>query len=312
MSHVTVFGSANWDLFFPVADLPPRDTALFLDTYHQAPGGKGANQAVAARVAGSRVNFFGAMGQDAFAQNFMDTFAKHGINAAHVQRLSDSVTGVASIFVDHKDGTHRVVVGLGANLKARQDEVLDEYISKDSVLVLQGEVPIEESAKLAKRAKANGATTLLNFAPAMQTLPSDMLFDVDYLVLNEHEANAIAKQFALSAGSKVEIARKLTETFNTKTLITLGPDGAIYVDQNEALALPALPIVAVDTIGAGDAAVGFLASALDQKKSLRETLRRAIVAGSLACTKYGAQTGLPSEDEVKARINDVTVRSLDI
>ena len=307
---ITVFGSANWDLFFPVADLPARDTALFIPSHHAAPGGKGVNQAIAAKMAGSDVQFYGAMGDDAFAQNFFKAFQQYGVDASGVELLSDHQTGIASIFVDHVDGTHRVVVSLGANLLAREPSVPNNAIGPDSILVTQGEAPIDETIKLVRRAKDNGATTMLNFAPANQNLTSSFMRDLDYIILNEYEADAVGQQFQIPSQNKIDFAKTLSQTFNVHSIITLGPDGAVYAGTDGVMVLPALPIQPVDTIGAGDALVGFFASAIERKIPIKEALRHGIVAGSLACTKYGAQTGLPTQDEVLKRVPEIHVQRL--
>jgi ribokinase len=307
---ITVFGAANWDIFFPVADLPARDTALFLDKHHSAPGGKGVNQAIAAKMAGSDVQFYGAMGQDSFAQDFLKAFDYYGVDASGVELLSGHNTGLASIFVDHTDGTHKVVVSLGANLFARESSVPDVSIGANSILVTQGEALIEETMKLVRRAKENGATTMLNFAPAKQNLTPSFMHDLDYIILNEYEADAVGRQFNIPSQSKIEFANTLSKTFNVHSIVTLGPDGAVYAGSDGVMRLPALPIKPVDTIGAGDALVGFFASAIDRKIPIEEALRHGIVAGSLACTKYGAQTGLPTQDEVLRRLPEVHVQRL--
>jgi len=304
---IIVFGSNVLDLFFHQADLPPRDTALFLDTHEEAPGGKGANQAVAAARAGSEVKFYGALGDGGHGRQMYKNLALAGIDVSGIQFLEDVPSGLATIFVDKTDGTHRIVVSQGANLKARQDTIPDKVLTPESIVLVQGELPINQTEILIERAKKRGAKTVMNFAPATQDLSADALYNLDYIILNEHEADLIGKKHGIQTNDKTYFVKELNKRFDLVAIVTLGGIGSIVCDGQETYMVSPLKINPVDTVGAGDAYTGYFCAALDQKLPLKDALKHASIAGSLACTKVGAQTAVPSKNEVMAHLNDITI-----
>lgn len=304
---IVVFGSNVLDIFFHQADLPPHDTALFLDTHDEAPGGKGANQAVAAARAGSEVRFFGALGDGGHGRQMYKNLAKNNVDVSGVQVLEGVPSGLATIFVNEEDGTHRIVVSQGANLKARQDTVPDKVLDKNTILLVQGELPMVETEALIKRAKERGARTVMNFAPATQKLSRDLMNNLDVIILNEHEANLVGKMFDLQTHDKTAFAQELQNTFNLTTVVTLGGVGSIVSAPEGTYMVSPLKIKPIDTVGAGDAYTGYFCAALDQGKTLEDAFKVASVAGSLACTKVGAQTALPMRDEVEPYLGQITI-----
>jgi ribokinase len=303
---IIVFGSNVLDLFFHTPDLPPRDQNRFLDSHDEAPGGKGANQAVAAAKAGARVYFSGALGKGGHGRQMYDNLVENDVDVTGIRFLKDMPSGLATIFVDETDGTHRIVVSNGANLHAKQEWIPDHLLNANAIVLVQGELPMAETEKLLARAKKLGARTVMNFAPATAELSADALSNLDYIVLNEHEADAVARQQGMDSADKAAFAANLQKKFNLITIVTLGPDGAICAHQDGMMSVPSLKIKAIDTVGAGDAFVGYLTASLDKGMELKEALRYASVAGSLACTKVGAQTAVPAASEVNAYIQDVT------
>ncbi|NCO03958.1 MAG: ribokinase [Alphaproteobacteria bacterium] len=306
---IIVFGSNVLDIFFHQPDLPPRDTALFLDTHQEAPGGKGANQAVAAAKAGSQVRFFGALGDGGHGRQMYKNLAKCGVDVSGIQTL-DMPSGLATIFVDETDGTHRIVVSQGANLHAKESTVPNKYLNADSILLLQGELPITETEKLIIRAKNNGAKTVLNFAPATAKLSETLLNNLDYIILNEHEAALLAQQLGMTAEDKLAFSRALKEQYDLTCIITLGPEGSIVCTQEGALKIPSLKIKPIDTVGAGDAHAGYFCAALDQGEDFETALKWASVAGSLACTSVGAQSALPDKADVMNHIVSIQITQI--
>jgi ribokinase len=304
---IVVFGSNVLDIFFHLADLPKRDTALFLDGHDEAPGGKGANQAVAAAKAGSEVRFFGALGKGGHGRQMLENLQEQGINTAGIAIL-DMPSGLATIFVDEADGTHKVVVSQGANLKAKQDTVPDNLLKPGTIVLVQGELPIEETEQLLVRAKSLGAKTVMNFAPATQALSYEILKSLDYIILNEYEADLVGQSQGINTSDKAAFAQELYERFKITTLVTLGGVGSLVCTGKELLMVPPLKIKPVDTIGAGDAYTGYFCAALDQGKDFETALKWASVAGSLACTKVGAQTALPLQGEVEKRLPEIAIR----
>jgi ribokinase len=277
---ILVFGSINVDLVVPVGWLPrPGETVLGGD-YALLPGGKGANQALAARRAGAEVALAGAVGADRFAAIALDPLDAAGVDTSLV-RVADRPTGLAAIMVAD-GGENLIAVASGANSRARAAEVPEERLGPATLLVAQMEVPPAETAAIIGRARAAGGRVLLNLAPALPVDPA-LLPDIDLLVANAGEAAALAAPPAA-------LARRLRQGL----VVTQGAAGAIaFLADDDRLEVPALPIAAVDTTGAGDAFVGVLAAALDQGMRLATALRRAAAAGGLACLERGAQAAMP-------------------
>lgn len=306
---ITVFGSNVLDLFFQAADLPAHDTAMHLDSHVEQPGGKGANQAVACAKAGAQVNFFGAVGDGGHGRQMYKNLASFGINVSGLKVLSDETSGLACIFVDESDGTHKVVVSQGANKKIKAEWVPDSAVSNDTILLMQGEVKIEETEALSLRAKRNGARTVINLAPVVK-LSESFLRSLDFLIVNEHEAEVLGADISVGADDKVQFSKDMFSKYGVSTIVTMGPNGAVCCNAGDMLSVQALKVKAVDTIGAGDAFVGYFCAALDNGRSVEDALRDASIAGSLACTKIGAQSALPTQDEVHQYSSQVTVSKL--
>ncbi|MGH7047789.1 MAG: ribokinase [Stellaceae bacterium] len=277
---ILVFGSINVDLTVPVPHLPgPGETVLGGD-YRLLGGGKGANQALAARRAGAEVILVGAVGQDAFAAVALDPLERAGIDVSLVRRVAQP-TGCAAIMVS-AGGENLIAVASGANMAVRAGEVPDGRLGPGTVLVAQMEVPLVESASVIRQARARGALVMLNLAPAMP-LDADLLQDIDFLVANKGEAAAFGEE----PGA---IAARLRRAL----IVTRGAAGATaYLAAGATLRVPALPIVAVDTTGAGDTFVGVLAAALNADAPLDMALQRASAAAGLACLACGAQGAMP-------------------
>jgi len=304
---IVVFGSCNIDIFFDIPDLgfftdtgTGAEDALHFKTHQQAPGGKGANQAVAAAKAGAKVHFYGAVGKGD-GSFVLNNFKSLGINTKGV-KLLDVPTGLAVIF-NKPDGKHKAVVSHGANRLAKHKHVPDSILGKNTILVFQSETDLKENAALMARGKKRGTTVIYNVAPAA-AVPEKTLSCVDYLILNQPEAEVVADNLGLSARDLAGFAQTLARKFDLTCIVTLGESGILAAtpDANECLTLPALAVKAVDTIGAGDAFVGGFAAALANNASIQEALKHGVVAGSLACTKVGAQSALPTAREIKKHL----------
>ena len=289
---ILVFGSINIDLLVPVPSLPrPGETVLGGD-YRLLPGGKGANQALAARRAGATVAMAGAVGSDAFATAALELLRRDGVDLALV-RQAERPTGCAAIMVGAA-GENLIAVASGANADAVAEIVPDDLLGPETIVLCQMEVPIAETAALIRRAAPRGARTVLNLAPAAP-IDRDLLDDLDLLVANEAEA-------ATLGGDSAAVARRLRRGL----VITRGAAGAsAFLSDGGRFEVAALAIDAVDTTGAGDTFVGVLAAGLDQGQALEVALRRASAAAGLACLAHGAQTAMPDRiaiDEAAARL----------
>ena len=305
MKRVVVFGSNILDCFFEVQDFNffiqtgvGAEDALHFRTHKQAPGGKGANQAVAAARAGAKVKFYGALGKGAHARFILDNFRSYKIDTKGIIQ-TDEPTGMAAIFTK-PDGKHKIIVSQGANGLARASQIPDSVLNKDTILLLQAEMNPTQNEGLIKRGKERGAQVILNVAPA-KSMSKKTLNNVDYLIVNEPEAEALAKHLGLDAQNMKTAAQTIANTFKLMCIVTLGEKGSLAYtpSSKEPIHTPALPIKPKDTVGAGDAFAGAFAAALASGIEPKIALQHAAVAGSLACTRMGAQAALPSGAEIK-------------
>ena len=286
---ILVFGSINIDIIVPVPALPrPGETVLGGD-YALLPGGKGANQALAARRAGAEVMMAGAVGEDGFAEAALQNLRREGVDLALLRRAGRP-TGCAAIMVGD-NGDNLIAVAPGANREASAAAVPDDLLGPHTTLLCQNEAPIAESAALIRRARARGTRTILNLAPA-GPIPPGLLAELDVLVVNESEAAALGSDPA-------KMARELRYAL----ILTLGARGAAaFLADGLRVDVPTLAIEPVDTTGAGDTFVGVLAAGLDEGLPLEAALRRASAAAGLACLAPGAQTAMPDRAAIDAAL----------
>ena len=284
-----VFGSINIDLLVPVPGLPrPGETVLGGD-YRLLPGGKGANQALAACRAGASVMMAGAVGKDAFAAAALDLLRRDGVDLALVKQAGRP-TGCAAIMVD-ESGENLIAVASGANADVTAEMVPDQALAPGTIVLCQMEVPVAATAALIRRAARRDARCVLNLAPALPIDPG-LLDDLDLLVASEAEA-------AMLGDDPAAIARRLRQAF----VVTRGAAGSTaFLRDGRRLEIPVLAIDAVDTTGAGDTFVGVLAAGLDQDMALEPALRRASAAAGLACIAHGAQTAMPDAIAIDAAV----------
>jgi ribokinase len=299
---IVVFGSVNVDFVTRVERIPrPGETTLGPD-YQVIPGGKGANQALAARRAGTDVVLAAAVGRDPFADIALSLLREDGVDCGRVAAV-ESPTGAAFISVE-PSGENAIVVASGANRLAVASQ-LDGYAwAAGDLLLLQREVPEAEAHLAARQARAAGARVVLNAAPAGPVSP-DLLALLDILIVNEHEVTIVGEAMGLS-GSPDELARDIDAGHGVSTIVTLGAEGVIGWTGGIRRTAPALPIAPVDTTAAGDTFCGAFAAALEQGFGFTTALARGAAAGSLACLVAGAQVSLPR----KAAIDEATSRFL--
>lgn len=293
---VVVFGSINVDLVAQVARIPAPGETIAGRSFASLPGGKGANQALAACRAGAHVQMFGAVGRDVFAAQALVNIAASGIDLAGVAAV-DVPTGVALIHVDAR-GENAITVIAGANGEARATQVPDDALGPATTVLAQLEVPLPEVAQLAERAHACGTRVILNAAPAM-ALDDMLLGHLDVLVVNASEAATVATALGLPTATEA-FAAAIAARHSVTVIVTLGERGVLAARRGEILMVGAPAVDVVDTTGAGDAFTGALAAALDRGSPLRSALAEAVAAGALACTGHGAQTALPDADAIRS------------
>jgi ribokinase len=289
---VLVFGSANADLVFAVPQLPAPGVTVLGEGVRSFPGGKGANQAVAAARDGASVAFAGCVGRDAFAELATAALREAGVDLSRLA-VVDQPTGCAVICVDPA-GRNQIAVAPGANLAARAAQVEDAALGPATILLLQMEVPAAEIAALVARARARGARVVLNLAPPGE-LPLEALRALEMLVVNEHEAALLAARLGCAAD-----AAGLHAAIGAGVAVTLGEAGAEASTAAGIIRAEAFPVAPVDTTGAGDCWCGVLCAGLDRGLDLAGAMRRAAAAAAIACTRPGAAAAMPLAAETEA------------
>jgi ribokinase len=302
---ILVFGSINIDLVARVPALPRPGETVLAERYAVLPGGKGANQAVAAAraLAGAApVRMAGAVGRDGFGALARQALEAEGTDTGLV-RETDEATGCAFIQVDDA-GENVITVASGANrLLAAEAALTGVVFAPGDILVLQMETPAGENLKAAAAARRGGARVVLNLAPAPPDLTGDavrrLLDAATILVVNAHEARAAASALGAAPASPRDAARLLAGHGGAAVVATLGPEGAFAVLPGGGEMQAASPaIAAVDTTGAGDTFVGVLAAGLAEGLAPQAALDRACRAAALACLKLGAQSAMPHRAEI--------------
>ncbi|SFU93817.1 ribokinase [Pseudoduganella namucuonensis] len=292
---ITVFGSINADISVAASHLPAPGETVLGGQGLLSPGGKGANQAHAARRYGAPVRLYGAVGDDAFGAPALRCLRQAGVDTGGVDVIAGLATGLALIVLDAQ-GENSIVVAPGANQAARAAQVPDQALRATRVLLLQLETDLAETAALARRARALGCLVMLNASPPGDALPPDLLA-VDVLIVNQGELARLAGR----GGAPAELALALARGHGNAVLVTLGGEGALLAQADGALLrAPAPQVTVLDTTGAGDTFAGVFAAAVASGGSYQAALDRAAVAASLACTRRGAQAAQPSRQEIDA------------
>ncbi|HGY10450.1 MAG TPA: ribokinase [Oceanithermus profundus] len=298
---VLVVGSLNMDLVVAVERHPKPGETVIGGDLERFPGGKGANQAVAAARLGARVRMVGRVGLDEHGAELLRGLENEGIDALGVGRVG-TPTGVALISVDVQ-GQNAIVVSPGANARLQPDDLEPERFEGAEVVVLQLETPLETVHRAAELGRAAGARVLLNAAPARE-LPDELLGALDVLVVNEFEAAQVAGAAEPeSPEAALALARELARRVPV-VVVTLGARGLVWAGTEGEGHLPAFEVDPVDTTAAGDAFVGGLAAALAAGEPLERALDYGSAAGALAATRPGAQPSLPAADEVAGLLED--------
>jgi ribokinase len=300
MPRVLVIGSANMDFTVAVPRLPREGETVSGGTFHTSYGGKGANQAVAARRLGAEVRFLGCLGRDSYGDQIAAQLLREGIPADGLIRVEEAATGVALIVVD-AEGRNQIAVAPGAN-RQLLPELAKKYASLVAwaqVLLCQLEIPIPTVHWALATAREHGVLTILNPAPG-QPLPDTLLSLADCLTPNAGEAQILSGIAVDGPETATQAAQQLLARGIRRVIVTLGTQGVLFCDGISALHFPVFPVQAVDTTGAGDAFNGVLAVGLAAGGTWEEAIPLANAAAALACTKHGAQASLPDRAQVEA------------
>ncbi|MCA1027304.1 ribokinase [Cytobacillus kochii] len=287
---ITVIGSINMDLVTVTSIDPSMGETVMGESFFTVPGGKGANQAVAAAKLGANVKMIGKVGDDPFGQEYMNYFNDMHINTESIQIEKSVRTGTASITVYNHD--NKIIVVPGANHLMTSDVIeayRDDILASEWVL-LQLEIPLSAVEKVLEIAAEGNVGVILNPAP-FHHIPSHWFELVTYLTPNEYEAKQLFEAYANDT--------EATELLKKKLVITKGNEGAAFFKNGELMTIPAVKVKAVDTTGAGDTFNGALAVALDDDLTIEQAITFAIKAAGLSVTKMGAQVGMPTKAEIE-------------
>lgn len=287
------------DLVVALPRLPRGGETVVGERLRTFPGGKGANQAVAAARLGAAVAMVGRVGADTFGEQLLAALLGDGVDVGAVVRDPREPTGVALILVE-AGGENMIAVAPGANAAVSEAEVARaaDRLEKDDILVLQLEVPLPTVAAALHRAKDLGARVILNAAPAVALHPQ-LLEGLEVLVVNEHEAETIFGEPAADTAGATRAARAALAAGCQAAIVTLGPAGAVLAEAGRVYLLEPFQVEATDTTAAGDAFVGALASTLAAGLELRRAAQLAGAAGAAAATRSGAQASLPRPADLK-------------
>lgn len=286
---LTVIGSINLDLVTSTNQIPKVGETVMGNSFHSIPGGKAANQAVAAARLGADVTMIGCVGDDSFGHTLIENLKQQGIHTENVELVAHTSTGIASITLFDSDNSIIVVSGANNYVTPEMVDRNEEIIANSSMLILQLEIPLESVIRAAEMAKKHNVKVILNPAP-IQKLPKELLEMVDYLTPNEHEQELL---FASLNGTEQEL-NKLKE----KCIVTKGSKGVV-IYKNGEIEIPSYQVEAVDTTGAGDSFNGALAFTLCEDFDLTDACRFAVAVGAISVTKLGAQAGMPTRNEVE-------------
>jgi len=297
--RIVVVGSSNTDLIVQASRAPMAGETLIGYDFAIAPGGKGANQAVAAARLGAEVAFIARVGDDSFGRRAVEGYRRDGIDTRFVKVDPSAPSGVALIVVE-EGGENRIIVVPGANGNLSPEDVgsAEEVMAGAQVLLVQLEIPVETVEKALRLAYRHGLITMLNPAPA-RPISDAILKYARILTPNEVEASVIAGLPIGNSKEAEKAARMLLGKGPEAVVVTLGAEGALLVTKQEAALVPSFPVEAVDTTAAGDAFNGGLAVALAREDNLKDAVRYGCAAGALSVTKLGAQPSLPTAEEVE-------------
>lgn len=297
MAEIVVVGSLNADLVVRSPRFPEPGETIQGEDLATIPGGKGANQAVAAARLGADVAMVGCVGADAFGSMLIENLKRNHVDTKRVLRDGSAATGTAIIVVD-SNGENRIILSPGANGRIKSRDIEQGALVGAKLLLLQFEIPMDAVVHAARLAKEHKVKVIVNPAPA-HDMPDELLKYIDYLVPNETELALLTGKDTNDKASLEAAAQSLVKRGVPHVIVTLGGRGALIVTRLRKKYVSSYKVRPVDTTGAGDAFIGGLAFALTSRKSLEDAVQYGCACGALATTKFGAQPSLPTAEEVK-------------
>lgn len=299
MGKLLVVGSLNMDMVVNVSQIPQKGETVLAKEINYIPGGKGANQAYAMAKLGAEVAMIGCVGADRNGSKLLENLQSVNVNTKGIQIFKNQPTGMAVIAVE-ETGENSIVVISGANFMLTKQWIkqLQNYIDECDVVIAQLEVPIESVCVVAELAKQKGKTMLLDPAPAVKGLPETLFQNVSIIKPNETELQILTQKPTTTEQEIVEAANVLLKKGVEKVVVTLGEKGAILVTEKEHTVFASKKVKAVDTTAAGDAFTAGLALKLSEGCSCEQAIEFATKVSSIVVTRKGAQTSIPSYEEV--------------
>ena len=298
MKNICVIGSLNMDLVVNVDTMPKPGQTIIGSNFKEVPGGKGANQAVAMARLNGNVSMIGKVGEDGFGQTLINSLKNDKVDTTYIQTTKGS-TGVALITVD-KNAQNSIVVSPGANFEVKEEDIDNniEAIKNSDIVVLQLETPLNTIKYALNKAKELNKYTILNPAPAVK-LDDEIIKNVDLLTPNETELEIISGVSIETEEDIQKAAQIMIEKGVKELIVTLGSKGSLYINKEKSMFKKAYKVEAVDTTAAGDSYTGALAVALSQDKNIEDAMDFASKVGALSVLKEGAQSSLPTLEDVK-------------
>ena len=298
MKNICVIGSLNMDLVVNVDTMPKPGQTIIGSNFKEVPGGKGANQAVAMARLNGNVSMIGKVGEDGFGQTLINSLKNDKVDTTYIQ-TAKGATGVALITVD-KNAQNSIVVSPGANFEVKEDDIDNniEAIKNSDIVVLQLETPLNTIKYALNKAKELNKYTILNPAPAVK-LDDEIIKNVDLLTPNETELEIISGVSIETEEDIQKAAQIMIEKGVKELIVTLGSKGSLYINKEKSMFKKAYKVEAVDTTAAGDSYTGALAVALSQDKNIEDAMDFASKVGALSVLKEGAQSSLPTLEDVK-------------
>ena len=298
MKNICVIGSLNMDLVVNVDTMPKPGQTIIGSNFKEVPGGKGANQAVAMARLNGNVSMIGKVGEDGFGQTLINSLKNDKVDTTYIQ-TSKGATGVALITVD-KNAQNSIVVSPGANFEVKEDDIDNniEAIKNSDIVVLQLETPLNTIKYALNKAKELNKYTILNPAPAVK-LDDEIIKNVDLLTPNETELEIISGVSIETEEDIQKAAQIMIEKGVKELIVTLGSKGSLYINKEKSMFKKAYKVEAVDTTAAGDSYTGALAVVLSQDKNIEDAMDFASKVGALSVLKEGAQSSLPTLEDVK-------------